>query len=102
MRRGCNPATSAGCLVRMSRHKRCKPACFSTVPISIPKRVVPGGILIVGSRFAVCVGPPESAAPAEVGVDDFEVEPEGAAEGEDIVDAGLSPEMDEVASGRTA
>lgn len=103
MRRGCNPATSAGWLVRMSRHKRCKPASFSTVPISIPKRVIPGGILIVGPGFAACVGPSEPAAPADAGLDDCEEEPEDAAEvAEDVVDNGLSPEMDEVASGRTA
>jgi hypothetical protein len=104
----------------MSRHKRRKPACFSTVPISIPKRVVPGGMLIVGSRFAVCVGSPEPAAPADAGVGDFQEEPEDPAEvAEDVVDGvladlcglictgdgpstGLSPEMDEVAGGRTA
>jgi hypothetical protein len=83
----------------MSRHKRCTPACFSTVPISIPKRVVPGGMLFVGSRFAVCVGPSELAA----GVGEFEEVPEDPAEvAEALVDNGLSPEMDEVAGGRIA
>ncbi len=77
-------------------------------------------MLIVGSRFAVCVGSPEPAAPADAGVGDFEEEPEDPAEvAEDVVDgvladscglicagdgpsAGSSPEMDEVAGGRTA
>src|ERR1700704_3550233 len=60
-------------------------------------------MLIVGSRFAVCVGSPEPPAPADAGVGDFEEEPEDPAEvAEDVVDAGLSPEMDEVVGGRTA
>ena len=84
----------------MSRHKRCKEACFSTVPISIPKCVVLGGMLFVGSRLAVCVGP---AATADAGAGEFEEKPEDPVElADDVVDAGLSPETDEVAAGRTA
>jgi hypothetical protein len=90
-------------LLRMSRHKCCKPACVSTVPISIPKLVVLGGILIVGSMLAVCVDPLEPVVSADVGADDFEEEPEDPAQlEEDVVDADLSTEMDEVMVGRTA
>ena len=56
-------------------------------------------MLFVGSRFAVCVGPSELAA----GLVDFGEVPEDPAKvAEDVVDAGLSPEMDEVAAGRIA
>src|SRR6478609_69771 len=91
MLRTCKPATSAAWLLRMSRHKGRKPACFSTAPISIPKRVVPGGILIVGSRFAVCMGSPEPAALADAGAGDFEEELEDPDEvAEDGVDGVLA------------
>jgi len=89
--------------LRMSRHKGRKPTCFSTVPLSIPKRVVPGGILIVGSRFAICGGEPEPAAPAAASVGDFEEESKDPVEdAEDVVDAGLSPEPDKITGDRTA
>src|SRR5262245_34114031 len=59
VRRGSKPATSAPCLARMSRHKGHKPSRFSTVPMSMPKRLVSAGILAVASTLAVCVDDPE-------------------------------------------
>ena len=49
------------------------------------------------------MGDPEPAAPAAASVGDFEEEPEDPVEvAEDVVDAGLSPEMDKITGDRTA